>query len=814
MELFKLLGTIAIENTDAVKALKETSAEGEKTQSKLSGAVEKIGGAVAKVGKVVAAGVGAASTAMGAMTTLAVKSYADYEQLVGGVETLFGAGGKSLAEYAESVGKKQYEVYHEFNDLIEAQNTVLRNADAAFKDAGLSANEYMETVTSFSAALIQSLDGDTNKAAEAANQAIIDMADNANKMGTSMESIQSAYQGFAKQNYTMLDNLKLGYGGTATEMARLINDSGVLGDAMIDLSDKQNIGAALSEVGFAKMVEAIHVVQTEMGITGTTAMEASKTISGSVTAMKSAWQNFLVGLADGNQNMDTLVSNLFDSVATVGANLIPRVEQTLKSIWKVVKKNAPKILAEIPTMVMNLLPQSVKDIMMEAHDYLCDTVVFGLEAVWESVKNLASAFKPLVDAVKSFIAPLKDANVQQNINIKIASLLETALYKIADVINIVASVVNTVFTFISEHKKLVESMVIVIGSFAAAFVLVTGAVTTFTKTLAIVKATITGVSAVIAAITSPIGIAVAAIGALIAIGVLLYKNWDEIKAKAVELFKNIKTTFENIKFVVSEIMTVIWSNAISAWENIKISITSKLTSISSAVSSKLTEIVSTVKQKFSDALSNATTIFTNIKTTISNKIEEAKKSVSTGFENIKNTISEKANSAKDTVSTVFENIKNSISNKINSAKEAVKNAIDKIKGYFDFEWNLPKLKLPHIYIKGEWDLKEGKFPSFGVEWYAKGGVLNQPTAFGINGNNLMVGGEAGPEAVAPIDVLQKYIAEAVAAQNAGLVDVLQKILAAILSNNEEMKDKFMEALEEMRFDINNREFARLVKAVN
>ena len=159
-------------------------------------------------------------------------------------------------------------------------------------------------------------------------------------------------------------------------------------------------------------------------------------------------------------------------------------------------------------------------------------------------------------------------------------------------------------------------------------------------------------------------------------------------------------------------------------------------------------------------------------------------------------------------------MKNSITTKINEAKDAVHNAIETMKSFFNFEWSLPKLKLPHIKINGEWDLKEGKFPSFGVEWYAKGGVLNQPTAFGINGNNLMVGGEAGPEAIAPIDTLQKYIEESVAAQNTGLVEILQKILAAILSNNEEMKDKFMEALEEMRFDINNREFARLVKAVN
>ena len=171
MELFKLLGTIAVENTDAVKAIKETSGEGEKAESKLSNAFDKIGSAAVKVGKAVATGFGVAATAMGTITTMAVKNYADYEQLVGGVETLFGAGGKSLGEYAASVGQSVSQAKKEYDSLKAAQNTVLRNADAAFKTAGLSANEYMETVTSFSASLIQSLGGDTKKAAEAADQA-------------------------------------------------------------------------------------------------------------------------------------------------------------------------------------------------------------------------------------------------------------------------------------------------------------------------------------------------------------------------------------------------------------------------------------------------------------------------------------------------------------------------------------------------------------------------------------------------------------------------------------------------------------------
>ena len=444
MELFKLFGTIAIKNNEAVNALDEVIEQGEKTQSKLANSFEKIGSAAAKVGKVVAAGVGTAATAIGTITTLAVKNYADYEQLVGGVETLFNKTNLSLQEYAESVGKTCEEVFDEWGALTAGARIIQNNAEEAFKTAGLSANEYMETVTSFSASLIASLDGDTKKAAEAADRAIIDMADNANKMGSSMESIQNAYQGFAKQNYTMLDNLKLGYGGTKEEMARLIEDAAKL----TDVQEELGISVDANSMSFANIVNAISVVQSSMGIMGATAAEASSTISGSIASMKAAWKNLLVGFADSSQDIDTLVSNMVESVVTVGKNLIPRIQETLRVLFGVIKENAPKLLAEIPKMVMELLPQSVKDIMTEAHDYLCDTVVFGLEAVWESIKNLAGAFKPLVDAVKSFLAQLKDSNEQQRINVEIVYFLEEALYKVADIINKVADFLSKLFKFI------------------------------------------------------------------------------------------------------------------------------------------------------------------------------------------------------------------------------------------------------------------------------------------------------------------------------------------------------------------------------
>ena len=255
----------------------------------------------------------------------ALNSYADYEQLIGGVETLFKDSSKIVENYANN----------------------------AYKTAGLSANDYMETVTSFSASLLQSLNGDTTKAAEVSNRAVVDMSDNANKMGTDITSIQNAYQGFAKQNYTMLDNLKLGYGGTKTEMQRLIKDA----SKMKDVQKELGITVDSSSMSFGNIVNAISVMQKKMDIAGTTSKEASTTIQGSIASMKSAWQNMLTGIATGNtENIGNLVKNLVDGVMTAGQNILPRVNEIAKGITAVL----PDVIAEINNNLTTLLDSGAK----------------------------------------------------------------------------------------------------------------------------------------------------------------------------------------------------------------------------------------------------------------------------------------------------------------------------------------------------------------------------------------------------------------------------------------------------------------------
>lgn len=309
-------GSVTIEFNGDTKGLdKDINGISGKVQSGLG----KLGSIAGTAMKGVSVAVGAAATAIGGLVTASVNAYAEYEQLVGGVDTLFKNSSQKLQSYA----------------------------DEAYKTAGMSANEYMSTVTSFSASLLQSLGGDTEKAADYANQAVIDMSDNANKMGTSMELIQNAYQGFAKQNYTMLDNLKLGYGGTKEEMERLLEDASKISGIKYDISS------------FADVTQAIHVMQESMGIAGTTSKEASETIEGSINSVKGAWENLLVGITNPDADWDKLIQNLVDTVTAAGENILPAVGSALVGVSALIRDLFPMIAQEIPTLISEILPQLV-----------------------------------------------------------------------------------------------------------------------------------------------------------------------------------------------------------------------------------------------------------------------------------------------------------------------------------------------------------------------------------------------------------------------------------------------------------------------
>lgn len=350
----------ALNNATADLNRTKSGIEAINEEMKNTSVVSQFGGALksglAVAAKAAAAATAAAAAAVIALTKSAVENYGEYEQLVGGVETLFKDSAGTVEEYANN----------------------------AYKTAGLSANEYMETVTSFSASLLQSMGNNTQAAAKKADQAITDMSDNANKMGTDMQSIQNAYQGFAKQNYTMLDNLKLGYGGTKEEMQRLIDDANALNAAQGNYTN-------YTIESYADIVDAIHTVQTEMGITGTTALEASTTIEGSVSAMKAAWSNFVTGLGNDNANISELSAQLIESVGTVAENVLPVVETVLKNIAQAVQEDGPAMIEKFVSYAIEKLPEIIS---------------LGLQMVVSLVKGIAQNIPQIVTSVLNMVATI------------------------------------------------------------------------------------------------------------------------------------------------------------------------------------------------------------------------------------------------------------------------------------------------------------------------------------------------------------------------------------------------------------------------
>ena len=678
MDLFTLVAKLTLDKSEYEKGLTDAESEASSSGGKFAGILGKVGKAAGTIAKVSAAGIAAGSAVVGVLTKQSVEAYANYEQLVGGVETLFGAGGQSLKEYADSMGMTIEEAQGSYQKLMNAQGEVIRNADEAYKNAGMSANEYMETVTSFSASLIQSLGGDTEKAATYADQAIVDMSDNANKMGTSMESIQNAYQGFAKQNYTMLDNLKLGYGGTASEMKRLITDAEGLNSSFKATRD-ENGELTMS---FADVVDAIHIVQDNLGITGTTSEEAATTIEGSLNMTKAAWNNLIEGFADPDADLDQYMNNLI--VALVGENegegllnnLIPAVERALKGIGEFVSKAAPIIAERLPELIEAILPS-----LLEA----ATALVAGL------VQALPTILQVLIDQAPMIISTLIDA------------------------------IVETLPLLIELGGQLIEMLW---EGIEAAFPIIEKAWDDFWN----------GISEALGEI------------------------WDGI-------VKSIKDAWENIKKNVSDALNRVSTNISNVWNNIKTTISNVVNGIKTTV----------------------TDVWNNIKESITNVVENIKSAVSEKFENI-----------KTTASNIFDQVKSAITGPIETAKEVVRNLIEDIKGFFNFDWNLPDLKLPHIYVGSYIDVPVlGTIPdpfSISVEWYKKAytnpWMFTKPTVMGAYG----FGDGNGGEMVYGHDNLMTDITNAVKAGGAGTFAPVINVYTQEGQSNEEIAKYVMDKL--------------------
>lgn len=411
----------------------------------------------------------------------AIASYADYEQLVGGVETLFGTGGLSAEEFAEKIGVAVEDVDYYMAMYERANEKVLANAAEAYRTTGLSANEYMETVTSFSASLISSVGGNTELAASLADQALRDMSDNANKMGTDIDSLTTAWASFARGQYTLLDNLKLGYGGSKEEAQRLIEDASKISGIEYNLDN------------LADFYQAIHVIQEEMGITGTTSEEAEKTISGSTRMMAASWQNLLTGIADDQSDFQGLVNNFIDSVLTASDNILPRVETTIEGLGELaaslIDELLPKLIDKLPPLVENLAPklvsstekilsslgavlpkllpvvgQTLRDLLSLILKSLPDVLKLGSELLMSLISGIAEAIPELIEMLPDIIKAITDTLLSpESIDFLLNTGLDLLLAvtqgimdALPELIAIVPDIINALTSTLLDPKNVVK----------------------------------------------------------------------------------------------------------------------------------------------------------------------------------------------------------------------------------------------------------------------------------------------------------------------------------------------------------------------
>ncbi len=864
MDIFSLVGKITINYADAVNNIEKVSKSAKDTAETLEDVDKKADGAGDSVEDAGQAAKNAdsgfttwkatlanlASTAitkvisgctqlaekMEDVTKSAVGHYAEYEQLVGGVETLFKDSSGKLIDYAEK----------------------------AYKTAGMSSNQYMDTATSFAASLIQGLGGDTAKAVELTNLAITDMSDNANKMGTDIGSIQDAYQGFAKQNYAMLDNLKLGYGGTQSEMIRLINDSGVLGEK-ID---------SLDNVTFDQMIEAIHKIQDNLGITGTTALEAGTTISGSWSSVQALFENILTKVGSKlaptvmgflQQLSDWMETIDWDAFATSVGDALQRVFDWIQKIdfttfFEKGMDGVENFLEKLGGLI-----EDVPKIIQTFKDW--SPLIAGVAAGFVTLK-VAMAISSLISAVSTAIGILtgveETATVAQT-GLNTAMLANPAVFIISIIAGLVVALItlwNTNDGFREAVTNAWESVKEAVSTAIEAIKgFFTGLVdsikqawenikTAISEKIDVIKETVTNVftaiadtvSAVWETIKNAVQVAIMFIGEIISAAfqiitmpwMFIWENCKEYIIAAWEFIKNavstaldaISTTISNIWNAIVGFLTPILDGIkntfTTIWEAIKTAVSTAINNIQTVITTVWNSIKSVISNVLNAIITTVSNILNNVKSTFTSVWDSIKSTVSNVINGIKSTISSGLNGAKSTVTGVLNGIKSTFTSVWNGCKSIVSGAINKIKSIMNFSWSLPKLKLPHISISGSFSLTPPSVPHFGIEWYKKamddGMIMNQPTIFGYNAksNQFLAGGEAGSETVVGTQNLMDMIQEAVnnAGSGSGDSEATRALLEAIFNwmRNGGLYKLLIDVLTNgVEFEFDNREIARLVK---
>ena len=633
MELFKIFGTVGLKGVnDTKQELNDVTNTAEKSSSKLS----KFGGFMKGVGKGVLVATGAVATGSIALIKNVSSSYGALQQSIGGIETLFG----------------------------KSANKVIQNANNAYTTAGISANDYMQQVTSFSASLLQALGGDTEKACDSADMAIRDMADNANKMGTSMEMIQNAYQGFSKQNYTMLDNLKLGYGGTKTEMERLLKDAQKITGIKYDISNLNDV------------YQAIHVIQGELGITGTTALEAGATIEGSFNSLSASWQNFLAGLGNPDADMAQLVDNLAKGISGAVNNVIPVINNMVAVLPTVMDALIGAVESMLPTLI-NTFTELIVKVIDAIVKLLPQFIPLAVNCVLTVTQALLENLPLIVDAGIQLILGLA-----KGISDALPQLLPVIITVIEEVVNL-----------------LINNLPLIIEI---------------------------GVQLVLA----------------------LIKGLSEAIPQLVDM---IPVLIENLVTVLIANLPLLIECGIKLLMALGEGIIKSIPSLTKLIPNLINSLISGLGKGFSKMFN-----------------------IGKGF----------VNNILNGIKSSFGGIIDFFSNMINKIGEMWNKFTSWIKSIF---------KTPHFTFSGsinpaEW--VKGNLPKIGVEWYAKGGIMTEPTMFGYNPStgNAMVGGEAGAEAIAPINTLQQYVSEAVKQETSDLSYGMNKLIDLLSTYLPDIKD--------------------------
>ena len=747
--------------TSSVENMTESMKDATSSASKMTSVMQGIGSGVAKVGKGLAIAGTAAATAVTALVSKSVGAFADYEQLTGGVETLFGAGGRSVEEYAQSVGKSVSDIQGKYDSLMSAQNAVLENANKAYMTAGMSANEYMDTVTGFSASLISSLGGDTNKAADYANSALVDMSDNANKMGTDMESIKNAYQGFAKQNYTMLDNLKLGYGGTQEEMKRLLSDAEKLTGQRYDISS------------FADITQAIHAIQTQMDITGTTAKEASTTISGSWGSLKAAFQNVLVGLTTGGDMFDQSLDALINTAVTFGQNIIPAIKGALSGVGYLIEGLAPVIGETIPPLINDLAPTLANSAVS-----LISSLVNGLtqnatqfseclsNMIIVAVAGISTVVPQLLDAASKIVS-----NLMQGLTNSMPQIVNGIPLLIMGAVQLVASLANGL---IANLPRIIDAGVnLITGIVSASYsmmpqIIQNGMQLVVNLAVGLVRA----IPQLIAALPRITGAIVKGFKSV---------NWFDLGLQL------IKSIWEGIKSIGSEMWNGVKEKTSELWGGVKNVVSEKLNNIKSTYDAHGRGLKGATFAAIEGVKEYYRTGYDAINQLTGGKLGEVVNAVGEKMEVVKGKFSEAFGNVKNTVMTIFENIKNGITEKISAAVNKVKEIFGSIADKVSEVWGKIKgiIKAPKIVQKGTVSIAgvSTPIPKLGLEWNAKGGIMTRPTAFGYANGKVQMGGEAGAEAILPLRTFWNNLSQYIAESNKGGNTITNEIKIVINADN-------------------------------